>query len=356
MGGIKVAAFRGRPTLDQWRAGMSRTFVIVAGVFLLGPSPSAPIPEEAPRAAAFPVAGTTRGDINGDGVTTALDALGILAAVVGRTLPEGFTAYPNGDVNCDESLTALDALITLSAVVGKDVSAFCYGEALIASVEVQPDTVALAVGAQIQLTATVKDGNDSTVTDASVSWTSSDTAVATVSDSGLVAAVGTGLVTISATTGGVSGTATLGVTTGGTSRRWVGGATGAATDWSSAYNWVPAGAPSMADSMVVPGGAAQMPMLTADAQVSWVEVESGGTLDLGAFQLTATGGVRSAGEVKGSGVLVLAGAQASLEGTVPSVRVTSTTTLAGETTVGGVLQIVGGLWRQAGKLLRVIVN
>jgi len=335
---------------------MSRAFVVVAGVFLMGSSASGPIAGERLPAAALPVAGTTRGDINSDGVTTALDALGILAAGVGRPLPEGFTAYPNGDVNCDEVLTALDALITLSAVVGKDVSSFCYGEALIASVAVQPDTVALAVGAQIQLTATVKDGNDSTVTDASVSWTSSDTAVATVSNGGLVAAVGTGLLTISATAGGVSGTAVMGVTSAGISRRWVGGATGSTTDWSSAYNWVPAGGPSSADSIVVPGGAAQMPVLTADAQVSWLEVESGGTLDLGAFQLTVAGGVRSAGEVKGSGVLVLAGAQARLEGTVPSVRVTSTTTLAGETTVGGVLEILGGLLQQAGKLLRVIVN
>ncbi len=68
-----------------------------------------------------------RGDVTGDGTLTALDALGALSHVVGKTLPESFRAEPNGDANCDDALSSLDALIILSRVVGVDVSEFCVG-------------------------------------------------------------------------------------------------------------------------------------------------------------------------------------------------------------------------------------
>ncbi|HST60732.1 MAG TPA: M6 family metalloprotease domain-containing protein [Longimicrobium sp.] len=64
------------------------------------------------------------GDVTGDGAVTAQDALGVLSAIVGRTLPEGWTAAW-GDANCDDQVTAQDALIILSHSVGRDVSQFC---------------------------------------------------------------------------------------------------------------------------------------------------------------------------------------------------------------------------------------
>ncbi|HYR11353.1 MAG TPA: dockerin type I domain-containing protein, partial [Longimicrobium sp.] len=67
------------------------------------------------------------GDATGDGAVTAQDALAVLSAAVGRTLPEGWTAA-YGDANCDEQVTAQDALIILSHAVGKDVSQFCVGQ------------------------------------------------------------------------------------------------------------------------------------------------------------------------------------------------------------------------------------
>ena len=75
---------------------MRRGFMIVVGVILLGASaPTASLrPGPSPEAAAN--AATRRGDVTGDGVTTALDGLAILTNVVGKTLPEGYTAYPKG--------------------------------------------------------------------------------------------------------------------------------------------------------------------------------------------------------------------------------------------------------------------
>ncbi len=64
------------------------------------------------------------GDVTGDGAVTAQDALGVLSSIVGRTLPDGWTAAW-GDANCDETVTAQDALIILSHSVGRDVSQFC---------------------------------------------------------------------------------------------------------------------------------------------------------------------------------------------------------------------------------------
>lgn len=78
---------------------------------------------------------SVRGDLNGDGAIGAVDALGVLSVVVGKTLPEGWVGMPNGDANCDAALSALDALIVLSLVVGRDVSQFCVGDPLIGSDE-----------------------------------------------------------------------------------------------------------------------------------------------------------------------------------------------------------------------------
>ncbi len=64
-----------------------------------------------------------------------------------------------------------------------------------------------AAGQTVQLTATVKDQHDNTMTDADVTWMSSDTEVATVSDTGQVTAIGDGTATITATAGGVTATA-----------------------------------------------------------------------------------------------------------------------------------------------------
>ncbi len=79
-----------------------------------------------------------------------------------------------------------------------------------ASVEVSPNLVTLTtVGAVQQLTAVVKNANGSVIAAMPVTWRSSSDAIATVSSSGSVTAVASGWVTISATSGNVTGTASV---------------------------------------------------------------------------------------------------------------------------------------------------
>jgi len=74
-----------------------------------------------------------------------------------------------------------------------------------------------SLGATSQLSATVKDQNGAMMASATVTWATSNAAVATVSVAGLVTSVADGTATITATSGSVSGTASVTVTVGGTS-------------------------------------------------------------------------------------------------------------------------------------------
>src|SRR5216117_2375158 len=66
----------------------------------------------------------------------------------------------------------------------------------VASVTVSPATASVQVGQAVQLTATPKDANGNPLAGRTVTWTSSNTAVATVSGSGLVTGVTAGSATI----------------------------------------------------------------------------------------------------------------------------------------------------------------
>ncbi len=78
------------------------------------------------------------------------------------------------------------------------------------TVTVSPATSQLtALGATVQLTASVLDQNGQAIAGATVTWASSDPAVATVAGAGLVTAVGNGSATITASAGTASGTAVV---------------------------------------------------------------------------------------------------------------------------------------------------
>lgn len=79
----------------------------------------------------------------------------------------------------------------------------------VASVEVTPASAALSPGQTVQLSAVAKNASGGTITGQTFSWTSSNSGVATVSSSGLVRAVAAGSATVSASTGGKTGTATI---------------------------------------------------------------------------------------------------------------------------------------------------
>jgi hypothetical protein len=85
--------------------------------------------------------------------------------------------------------------------------------AVLQSVTVTPNNPSVANGQTVQLTATghYSDGSTQVLT-SGVTWSSSNTAVATVATNGLASAVGVGSVTITAVSGGITGSTTLTVT------------------------------------------------------------------------------------------------------------------------------------------------
>ena len=82
----------------------------------------------------------------------------------------------------------------------------------VASVTVAPTTLPLQVGQTGTLTATTRDAANNVLTGRTVTWTSSNQAVATVAPNGTVTAVAPGSATITATSEGKTGTATVTVT------------------------------------------------------------------------------------------------------------------------------------------------
>jgi uncharacterized protein YjdB len=82
----------------------------------------------------------------------------------------------------------------------------------VGSVTVQPQGPGVLVGANIQLSATVRDVNGIVVTNRVVTWSSSSNAVAVVSSSGVVTGVSGGTATITATSEGKSGSTAVTVT------------------------------------------------------------------------------------------------------------------------------------------------
>jgi uncharacterized protein YjdB len=86
------------------------------------------------------------------------------------------------------------------------------GTVPVAAVAVSPNPAAVQIGATVQLTATVTDASGKTLVGRTVSWSSSNAAVATVSASGVATGVAAGTATISATSEGKSGTTALSVT------------------------------------------------------------------------------------------------------------------------------------------------
>ena len=104
-----------------------------------------------------------------------------------------------------------DGTATITATSGgKSASATITVSQSTSTVVITPTSANLtAIGSTTQLRATVRDTNNNTVSNATVSWTSSNTAVAAISPSGLVTARGDGTATITATSGGKSASATI---------------------------------------------------------------------------------------------------------------------------------------------------
>jgi hypothetical protein len=135
------------------------------------------------------------------------------ATVTGRAItwaslnPDVATVSATGLVS---GVTDGDAVITATSegAVG-EATVTVFGSPVVATVTVTPAAPFMAVGTQQQLAAAAKAGSGTVITDAVITWETSDPNVATVSATGLVDVLAAGTATITATADGISGTAAL---------------------------------------------------------------------------------------------------------------------------------------------------
>jgi len=83
---------------------------------------------------------------------------------------------------------------------------------VVTTVTVAPPGASINVGATVTLTATVKDAQGNVMTGQTITWSSSNTAIATVSSSGVVTGVAPGSATVTATCSGKTGSSAVTVT------------------------------------------------------------------------------------------------------------------------------------------------
>ena len=133
------------------------------------------------------------------------------------------------------------------------------------------------------------------------------------------------------------------VTVAGVVRTWTAGA--GTTDWHTAANWSPAAVPMSLDSVLVPAAAPLDPVLAANVSIGGVTVENIAMISLNAFDLTASANVTAGltgGIVNTSGRLFLSGIAKTVEGKVPTMRVTGTYSLTNNVNARAPIQVDAG--------------
>jgi uncharacterized protein YjdB len=105
------------------------------------------------------------------------------------------------------------ATITGTAEGKSDAATITVTQAAIATVEISPNPLTLSVSQSTQMTATAKDANGTVLTGRTVTWASSDQAIATIDASGKLTAVTAGTATITGTSEGKSGTSAVTIST-----------------------------------------------------------------------------------------------------------------------------------------------
>jgi Bacterial Ig-like domain (group 2)/Dockerin type I domain len=174
-----------------------------------------------------------------------------------------------------------------------------------------------------------------------ITWSSSDPAVATVNAStGVVTAVAVGTATITATSTAHAqrtGARSITVTNVNT---WQGDVS---SDWSTAGNWDASVVPDSVTVAVIPaaGSIPNMPVLTAHGSVLDLSVGTGSTVGLGGFTLRAYGDVSVSGTIS-NGTVSMRGATAQLGGAVPTVSVGGNISLQASTSASGPVTITNG--------------
>jgi len=143
---------------------------------------------------------------------TTRDSLGNVLA--GRVVTWGSSAPSVATVTSGGLVTGVaagTATMTATSEGKSGTSAITVTFVPVATVTVTPASANLAVGQTVQLTATTKDANGNPLSGRTITWSSSNTAVATVTTSGSVKGVTAGSATITATSEGQSGASAISV-------------------------------------------------------------------------------------------------------------------------------------------------
>ena len=197
-------------TGSTWVLAQAGTIVDSAEV-IVAPAPPAPVASVAVIPAA--VSAVVGANVQLAAVTK--DAAG--NTLPGRVVTWSTNASAIATVSSSGVVSAVaagSASIT-AASEGKSASSAVTITALaapVASVSVTPASASVQIGQTLQLTATPKDANGSTLGGRAITWASSNPAAATVNSSGLVTGTGLGTATITATSEGQSGTSTITMT------------------------------------------------------------------------------------------------------------------------------------------------
>jgi uncharacterized protein YjdB len=80
------------------------------------------------------------------------------------------------------------------------------------NITVNPNPGSVKVGNTLQMQAILRDANGNILVGRPIVWTVSDATRATISPAGVLSAIGTGTITVTATSEGVSGTASVTIT------------------------------------------------------------------------------------------------------------------------------------------------
>ena len=132
--------------------------------------------------------------------------------LTGHTVTWSSSATATATVSTSGLVTAVapgSATITATSDGKSGTSTISVTLVPVSSVTVSPKNDTLAVGASVQLSATLKDSTGKVLTGRTITWATSSPSVATVTTSGMVTGVAGGTATITATSDGASGTSAV---------------------------------------------------------------------------------------------------------------------------------------------------
>jgi uncharacterized protein YjdB len=145
-----------------------------------------------------------------------MDSLGNVLTGQAVTWSSSNTSVATVSANGLLSAVAVGSAVISASAGGKsgfaNLTVVAASPASVASVTVSPSTASVTTGKTVQLTATLKDSVGNVLGGRTVTWSSGNPNVATVSSTGVVTAMTVGTATISASSGGQTGTAQITVT------------------------------------------------------------------------------------------------------------------------------------------------